>query len=76
MVEGLIFKNVVIDDYIPIQAHRHRYRAIDFGYSNDPTAIIDVYIYGKIIYIDEICYQTEMLTSDIIRVLKEDKKKH
>lgn len=74
MVEGLIFKNVVIDDYIPIQAHRHRYRGIDFGYSNDPTAIIDVYIYGKIIYIDEICYQTEMLASDIIRVLKEDKK--
>lgn len=74
MVEGLIFKNVVVDDYIPIQAHRHRYRGIDFGYSNDPTAIVDVYIYGKIIYIDEICYQTEMLASDIIRVLKEDKK--
>ena len=74
MVEGLIFKNIVVDDYIPIQAHRHRYRGIDFGYSNDPTAIVDVYIYGKIIYIDEICYQTQMLTYDIIRVLKEDKK--
>lgn len=74
IVEGLVFENVVVDDYIPIQAHRHRYRGIDFGYSNDPTAIVDVYIYGKIIYIDEICYQTEMLASDIIRILKEDKK--
>ena len=73
MVEGLIFKNVVIDDYIPIQAKRHHYRGMDFGYASDPTAIIDVYIYGKDIYVDEVCYQTEMLASDIIRVLKEDK---
>ena len=73
MVEGLIFKNVVIDDYIPIQAKRHHYRGMDFGYASDPTAIIDVYIYGKDIYVDEVCYQTQMLASDIIRVLKEDK---
>lgn len=73
MVEGLIFKNVVIDDYIPIQAKRHHYRGMDFGYASDPTAIIDVYIYGKDIYVDEVCYQTQMLASDIIRVLKDDK---
>ena len=74
IVEGLVFENVVIDDYIPVEAMRHHWRGMDFGYTNDPTAIVDVYIYGKIIYIDEICYQTEMLASDIIRVLKEDKK--
>ena len=73
MVEGLIFKNVVIDDYIPIQAKRHHYRGMDFGYASDPTAIIDVYIYGKDIYVDEVCYQTQMLAADIIRVLKKDK---
>ena len=32
-----------------------------------------MYIYGKNIYIDEVCYQTQMLSSDIISVLKEDK---
>lgn len=73
MVEGLIFKNVVIDDYIPVEAYRHHYRGMDFGYASDPTAIIDVFIWGKNIYIDEVCYQTKMLSSDIIRVLKEDK---
>lgn len=73
MVEGLIFKNVVIDDYIPVEARRHHYRGMDFGYASDPTAIVDVYIYGKDIYIDEACYQTHMLSSDIIRILKEDK---
>lgn len=73
IVEGLIFKNVIIDDYIPVEARRHHYRGMDFGYSADPTAIIDVYIYGKDIYIDEVCYQTQMLSSDIIRILKKDK---
>lgn len=73
MVEGLVFKNVVIDDYIPVEAKRHHYRGMDFGYASDPTAIVDVYILGKNIYIDEACYQTRMLASDIIRVLKQDK---
>lgn len=72
MVEGLVFKNVVIDDYIPVEAKRHHYRGMDFGYASDPTAIVDVYIWGKNIYIDEACYQTRMLASDIIRVLKQD----
>lgn len=74
MVEGLIFTNVVIDDYIPVEANRHHYRGMDFGYAHDPTAIVDVYIWGDNIYIDEVCYQTHMLSSDIIRVLKEDKR--
>lgn len=72
MVEGLVFKNVVIDDYIPVEAKRHHYRGMDFGYASDPTAIVDVYILGKNIYIDEACYQTRMLASDIIRVLRQD----
>jgi len=73
IVEGLVFPNIIVDDYIPIEARRHHYRGMDFGYSSDPTAIVDVYIYGKNIYIDEVCYQTQMLSSDIISVLKEDK---
>lgn len=73
IVEGLVFENVVIDDYIPVEAMRHHWRGMDFGYSSDPTAIIDLYIFGNNIYIDEVCYQTKMLSSDIIRVLKQDK---
>lgn len=70
VVEGLIFPIVQIVDYIPRQAERHRYVGMDFGYTNDPTAIIGVYIWKDALYLDELCYQTHMLTADIIRELK------
>ena len=71
VVEGLIFTNVEIIDEIPRYAQRHHWRGMDFGYAADPTAIIDVYFYDNTLYLNEICYQTEMLASDIIRTLKE-----
>ena len=43
---------------------------MDFGYTNDPTAIGIIAIDGNDLYIDEVCYRTEMLSSDIISVLK------
>lgn len=68
IIEGLIFKNVTIVDYIPEHV-RKRWRGIDFGYSNDPTAICEVGILDNDLYLNEICYRTEMLTSDIIKEL-------
>jgi phage terminase large subunit len=68
-IEGLIFKNVTIIDEIPAYVKK-RWGAIDFGYSNDPTAICEVALHDNTLYIDEKCYQTQMLSSDIIRVLK------
>lgn len=72
VVEGLIFTNVEIIDEIPQYAKQRRWRGMDFGYSADPTAIVDMYFWNSTIYLDEICYNTEMLSSDIIRVLKEN----
>lgn len=70
IVEGLIFKHFDIVDEVPEYAKKKRWRGVDFGYSNDETAIVDVYPYQDILYLDEICYRTEMLTSDIVQVLK------
>ena len=70
IVEGLIFPNIEIVDEIPYQALKNRYVGMDFGYAADPTAIVEVSIYRNTIYINELCYQTHMLTSDIIRELK------
>ena len=72
VVEGLIFTNVEIIDEIPAFAKERRWRGIDFGYSADPTAVVDVFFHKNVLYFDEICYNTEMLASDIIRVLKEN----
>jgi len=70
IVEGLVFPEIEIVDYVPRETERHRYIGMDFGYTNDPTAIVDVRLYKEYLYLDEICYQTHMLTSDIIRELK------
>lgn len=71
MVEGLIFENVDVVDDIPRWHRKHHRRGMDIGYTNDPTAIVDVYIDGNTLWIDEVCYRTHMLAEDIIRINKE-----
>lgn len=71
VIEGLIFTRVSTVPAIPEHV-RFRRLGMDFGYSNDPTAIAEVAIDGDDLYIDELCYRTEMLSSDIIRTLKDE----
>ena len=71
VVEGLIFENIEVIDKIPEYAKKKHWRGVDFGYSLDPTAIVDVFYHDGCLYLDELCYNTAMLSSDIIRVLKE-----
>jgi phage terminase large subunit len=68
-VEGLIFTNVEILEHIPQWANK-RYIGVDFGYSADPTAIVEVAFLDNCIYVDEICYRTKMLITDIVAELK------
>lgn len=71
LVEGLVFPAFVTIDHIPYNVRR-RWIGVDFGYSNDPTAIVEVGVDGKNLYLDEIIYRTEMLSSDIIAILKQE----
>lgn len=70
IVDGLVFPKFTIIDFIPMQATRHRYIGVDFGYSADSTAIVEVCIHDGKLYVNELCYRTKMLTSEIIRELK------
>lgn len=70
IVEGLVFPKFDIVDYIPREAERHHYVGMDLGYTNDSTAITEVALFRDCLYIDELCYKTHMLTSDIINELK------
>jgi phage terminase large subunit len=54
-VEGKIYKDWEIIDELPHQARLER-RGLDFGYTNDPTAIVDVYQYNGGYIWDEILY--------------------
>lgn len=67
-IEGLIFTYKIVPE-IPFWVNK-KWRAIDFGFTIDPTAIETVGFYKNQLYIDEECYQTEMLNPDIIRAIK------
>ena len=70
VIEGLVFKHFGICETIPPHV-RHRFIGMDFGFTNDPTAICEVALDGDALYIDEIAYRTQMLSSDIITTLRD-----
>lgn len=67
--EGAVFKHVGIVDNFPTNAKKVAL-CMDFGYTSDPTAICMCGIIDNRMYIKEICYKTQMLSSDIIKVLR------
>lgn len=69
IVEGLVFSNTEQIDHFPTNIER-TYIGVDYGYSNDPTAIVRVAFSKDRIFVDEIAYNTQLLTSDIIEILK------
>jgi phage terminase large subunit len=56
-------------DEIPHEARTVRY-GLDFGYTNDPTALVGIYYYNGGYILDEIVYQKGMSNKDIADVLK------
>ena len=69
MAEGLVFPEFEIVDSFPANAKQVA-AGLDFGYSSDPTAIVKCGIVDSRMYLDEQCYRTHMLTSEIIKELK------
>ncbi len=72
-VEGKIYTNWNIIDEIPHEARLERY-GLDFGYTNDPTAIVAIYRYNGGFILDEITYQKGLSNkqiADIIQALPE-----
>lgn len=69
MAEGLVFPEYEIVDEFPAYA-KHVASGLDFGYSSDPTAIVKCGVLDNRLYLDEQCYRTHMLTSEIIKELK------
>jgi phage terminase large subunit len=66
-VEGRIYRDWAIVDDVPHEARLERY-GLDFGFSNDPAAIVAVYRYNGGYILDELNYlkgQTNKQLSDI-----------
>lgn len=67
--EGAIYKFNVTKTF-PAYA-QHLALGMDFGYSQDPTAIVLCGMVDRQLFVKQICYKTGMLTRDIIAVLRQ-----
>ena len=67
--EGRVYTGWQIIDEIPHEARLERY-GLDFGYSNDPSAIVAIYYYNGGYILDEITYQKGLSNKQLSDVLK------
>lgn len=68
-VEGTIYSDYEIIDTIPEEARLLGY-GMDFGFSQDPAAVIALYKYNDDIIVDEVIYQTGLLNSELSNLMK------
>jgi len=65
-IEGLVFPRFEQVDAMPdIPADL----GLDFGYTNDPTTLIETSIQGEDIFMNELLYRRELTNQDIVREL-------
>lgn len=75
MLVGRVFENIKVVKEMPEENKKvNWYVGIDYGYSNQPTAIIKVGLCDKRCYVEEIEYRTGIRTSEIRDVLLTDKR--
>lgn len=72
-LEGVVFNNWQTIDAIPKEAE-YLGAGLDFGFTNDPTALVGVYRWNGKIILDELIYQSGLLNSDIVKLIKHDKR--
>jgi phage terminase large subunit len=65
-LEGVVFSNYQLVDSIPDEAKLIGY-GLDFGYSNDPTALVGIYLFNGQRYIDQVLYRTGMMNGEIAK---------
>lgn len=70
-MDGLIYSNWELCESMP-EIYKIRYIGLDFGFTNDPTAIIDVRLSNGELWLDELCYKSGLTNPDISGVLKEN----
>lgn len=68
--EGRIYIGWNQMDEIPSEARLKR-KGLDFGYSNDLTALLDVYVWNNAFIWDELLYRKGMSNKDIASVIKQ-----
>jgi phage terminase large subunit len=75
-IEGLVLTKWSLCEEIPAGA-KFLGRGMDFGFTNDPTTAIDVYLQNGELWLDEVLYQEGLTNNDIDKqLLVEDPASH
>jgi phage terminase large subunit len=61
-LEGLVFQNFSIENF---ELNDKRIYSSDFGYTNDPTALLSVHMKDRTLYVDELLYKQGLTNPDI-----------
>lgn len=69
VAEGAVFKHIGVVKEFPKWCKKVAI-GLDFGFAADPSAAVMCGIIGDDLYIDELFYQTGMLSSDLIKALR------
>lgn len=67
-VEGNVYPEYEIIEDMP-ETFTGRCLGLDFGFVNDPTAIVDIRFQGWDLYVDLLCYETGLLNANIAEYL-------
>lgn len=69
VAEGAVFKNIGVVKEFPKWCKKVAV-GLDFGYTHDPSSAVMCGMIDDNLYIDEICYRTGMLSSDLVKELR------
>jgi phage terminase large subunit len=68
-LQGVVFNNWKTIDFVPAEAKLVG-RGMDFGYTNDPTTMVDIYQLNGGFIFDEVLYKTGLTNPEIWREFK------
>jgi phage terminase large subunit len=68
-LQGVVFNNWKTIDFVPAEAKLVG-RGMDFGYTNDPTTMVDIYQFNGGYIFDEVLYKTGLTNPEIWREFK------
>lgn len=71
ITEGVIFENWTKGSFIPKDA-TYKGACLDWGFTNDPTTIVKIYLYDGKVYCKLVFYKREQLNSHIAKFILED----
>jgi phage terminase large subunit len=65
----LIYQHIVVD-HIPVEQAKLVALGMDFGFTNDPTTLVEVWKWNDAIYLNELIYERNLTNQDIAEMLK------